>query len=84
MMNFAFKKFCSKKSLENKQLDSSSTNSTTFNKSTNSGGRPKGTSIVNQHNQQKSFTAAKNKIASIYQKEKERCKKNGEKLTNIG
>lgn len=43
-------------------------------------GRPKGTSIVNQHYQQENLTATKNKIASIYRQEKERFKKNGEKL----
>ena len=77
IISFAYKKFISKKSLENEELD---LNNTTINNSTNSDGRPKGTSIVNKHHQNETLTAAKNKITFVYQKEKESCKKNGEKL----
>jgi len=88
MINFAFKKFRSKKNLGNEEeLDSKS--NTTINESTTtattgtySGGRPKGTTIVNQHHQKEALRAAKNEIATLYQEKKTKCNNNGEKLPN--
>ena len=77
-INFAYKKFCLKKSLENEELDLK--NTTIKNPVNSAGGRPKDTSIVNRHHQKETLTAAKKKIASLFQKEKEKYKKNGEKL----
>ena len=85
MINFAYKKFRLKKNLGNEELDSSRSN-TTINKSTtattgtNSGGRPKGTTIVNQHHHKEALRAAKNEIATLYKEEKTKCNNNGKKL----
>ena len=45
-----------------------------------SGGRPRGTTVALKHHYGETLAAAKNKIVSLYKQEKERCKKNGERM----
>ena len=80
MINFAYKKFCSRKRLES-ETDSSE-NHSTISMPSKSGGRPKGTTVISKHHHRETLAAAKNEIASLYKQEKERCKKNGERLAN--
>ena len=80
-INFAFKKFCAKRDLEETaavELDSSKS-VTTINKPC-TGGRPKGSTIVNQHHYKETLAAAKNEIYALYQNEKEKYNKIGKRI----
>ncbi len=80
-INFAFKKFCAKKSQETKSLlggeDSTIITSCS---TTNTGGRPKGTTIIKKQHYRETFIAAKNEITSLFKKEQEEYRKKGETL----
>ena len=75
-INFAFKKFCAKKSQETKSLlggeDSTIITSCS---TTNTGGRPKGTTIIKKQHYRETFIAAKNEITSLFKKEQEEYRK---------
>ena len=64
---FAFKKFCLKRNLE--ETDDSSKSVATINKPC-TGGRPKGSTIINQYHHKETLAAAKNEIFALYRKEK--------------
>ena len=73
---FAFKKFCLKRNLE--ETDDSSKSVATINKPC-TGGRPKGSTIVNQYHHKETLAATKNETFALYQNEKKEQNKNGGK-----
>ena len=79
-INFAFKKFCVNKSQETETVLEE--DSTIINSCTRNGGRPKGTTIIKKQHYKETYIAAKNEITSLFKKEQEKCKKQGETLPN--
>ena len=75
MVNYALKKFY----IKNGVLGSNATCTGTKNTAQ---GRPKGSTNLQKHHLREVILATKNKIATIYLKEKEKTKKQGLKLAN--
>ena len=81
-IKFAFKKFCLKRDSEETAVELDSSKSiATINKPC-TGGRPKGSTIVNQYHYKETLAAAKNEIFDAYQNEKEEQRKKGKRIEN--